>query len=351
MLAYARFRGAGGFLRARGEAEQAVLYRAAPLPPALRRAPLEDAGQAYDAGRARRRAGRAAAHAAAARPAPPGRARASRWPSASRSCAALLRRGTFSFDEAVGGADRMTVAVTLFALLELYKGGEADWEQGEPFGPITVRADRAGGGRVVSLGARGRGAALPRTRPGPGRPSSPTRSGSSEDDVTAALGELAAALDGRGIVLRELAGGWTLASHPDAEEPARRLLSRPRTPALTPAQAETLAIVAYLQPVSRPEMARIRGVGSESATLALTRARADRGGGPLAVRRRALPHHAALPQAVRPAVARRAARRVALGPEPGRAGRAARPAAARRRRAGGGRSAHVAGRRSKSLAL
>ena len=46
----------------------------------------------------------------------------------------LLRRGSFSFDEAVEGADRMTVAVTVFALLELYKRGEADWEQDEPFG-------------------------------------------------------------------------------------------------------------------------------------------------------------------------------------------------------------------------
>ena len=70
-------------------------------------------------------------------------------------------------------------------------------------------------------------------------------------------------------MLREVAGGWTLASHPDAEEAARRLLARPRTPPLTPAQAETLAIVAYLQPVSRPEVARIRGVASESATAAL----------------------------------------------------------------------------------
>jgi segregation and condensation protein B len=70
-------------------------------------------------------------------------------------------------------------------------------------------------------------------------------------------------------VLREVAGGWALASHPDAEEAARRLLARPRTPALTPAQAETLAIVGYLQPVSRPEVARIRGVASESATAAL----------------------------------------------------------------------------------
>ncbi len=52
----------------------------------------------------------------------------------------LLRRGHFTFDEAVRGADRMTVAVTLFALLELYKRGEAVWEQGECFGEIQVRA-------------------------------------------------------------------------------------------------------------------------------------------------------------------------------------------------------------------
>jgi segregation and condensation protein B len=90
-----------------------------------------------------------------------------------------------------------------------------------------------------------------------------------EDAVRAALGELAGELAGRGIVLREVGGGWALASHPDAEEAARRLLARPRTSALTPAQAETLSIVAYLQPVSRPEVARIRGVASESATAAL----------------------------------------------------------------------------------
>jgi segregation and condensation protein B len=90
-----------------------------------------------------------------------------------------------------------------------------------------------------------------------------------EDEVEAGLRGLAAALHGRGVILREVGGGWALASHPDAEEPARRLLARPRTPGLTPAQAETLSIVAYLQPVSRPEVARIRGVGSESATSAL----------------------------------------------------------------------------------
>jgi segregation and condensation protein A len=56
---------------------------------------------------------------------------------------ALLRRGTFSFDEAVKDADRVTVCVTVFALLELYKRGEAAWEQAEPFGEITVHGTAA----------------------------------------------------------------------------------------------------------------------------------------------------------------------------------------------------------------
>lgn len=75
--------------------------------------------------------------------------------------------------------------------------------------------------------------------------------------------------DRRGLVVREVAGGYLLATHPDAEPAARRLLAKPRTPPLTAAQAETLAIVAYLQPVSRPEIARIRGVSAESAVATL----------------------------------------------------------------------------------
>jgi segregation and condensation protein B len=73
----------------------------------------------------------------------------------------------------------------------------------------------------------------------------------------------------RGIQLRELAGGYTFASDPAAEDAARRLFSRPRAATLTPAQAETLAIVAYLQPVSRPEITRIRGVSADSAAATL----------------------------------------------------------------------------------
>jgi segregation and condensation protein A len=140
MLAYARFRGAGGYLAARREVEQAVLYRSAPLPAALRRAPLEHAVPSYDpavlgqalGGLLRTPPPIDLDHIAMPRVGLPERLAVLRT---------LLRRGTFSFDEAVEGADRMTVAVTVFALLELYKRGEAAWEQAEPFGPITVRAE------------------------------------------------------------------------------------------------------------------------------------------------------------------------------------------------------------------
>ena len=93
----------------------------------------------------------------------------------------------------------------------------------------------------------------------------------SERDVVEALARLREhyAEGWRGVVLREVAGGLALATDPVAEPAARRLLARPRTPPLTQAQAECLAIVAYLQPVSRPEVARIRGVASESAVGAL----------------------------------------------------------------------------------
>ncbi len=89
--------------------------------------------------------------------------------------------------------------------------------------------------------------------------------------VLSALGLLAEqyAPGRRGITLRELGGGWTLASDPAAEDAARRLFSRARISTLTPAQAETLAIVAYLQPVSRPEITRIRGVSADSAAATL----------------------------------------------------------------------------------
>ena len=50
----------------------------------------------------------------------------------------LATRARFSFEEAVAGEDRMTQAVTLFALLELYKSGELVWRQRETFGDIEI---------------------------------------------------------------------------------------------------------------------------------------------------------------------------------------------------------------------
>jgi segregation and condensation protein B len=93
-----------------------------------------------------------------------------------------------------------------------------------------------------------------------------------EDTVAEAIEKLEGNLkeDGRGVQLRRVAGGYALAAAPEAEDAARRLLAKPRTPPLTQAQAEVLAIVAYLQPVSRPEVARIRGVSSDSAVASLT---------------------------------------------------------------------------------
>jgi segregation and condensation protein A len=51
---------------------------------------------------------------------------------------------SFDFDEAFGEEDRLTQAVTLFALLELYRKGEAKWEQRQQFGRIKVSSQLAG---------------------------------------------------------------------------------------------------------------------------------------------------------------------------------------------------------------
>ncbi|HVL95005.1 MAG TPA: ScpA family protein [Solirubrobacteraceae bacterium] len=142
MLAYARYRGAAGWLRERHEAGQALLFRSAPLPGELRRASLDSAEAVYDPGRLGAAIGGLLRHPA------PLDLRHMRNPAVTVGerlsvLRGLLRRGRFSFDEAVRGGDRMTVAVTLYALLELYKRGEAGWDQPEPFGPITVARDSA----------------------------------------------------------------------------------------------------------------------------------------------------------------------------------------------------------------
>lgn len=95
--------------------------------------------------------------------------------------------------------------------------------------------------------------------------------GATDDDVAAAIALLdhQFAPGERGLIIKRVAGGITLATDPLCEPAARALLSTQRIPPLTAAQAETLAIVAYLQPVARPEISRIRGVAADSATATL----------------------------------------------------------------------------------
>ncbi len=76
---------------------------------------------------------------------------------------------------------------------------------------------------------------------------------------------------GRGVVLRQVAGGWRLYSHPDAHPYLERFAATERATRLSAAALETLAVVAYKQPVSRGQVAEIRGVDSERALRTLER--------------------------------------------------------------------------------
>ena len=93
----------------------------------------------------------------------------------------------------------------------------------------------------------------------------------STERVETALGLLSDRYrEGRsGIVLEKVAGGWAFRASREAAEACARLFERPVQRALSPAGLETLAIVAYLGPVSRPEIARIRGVAADSAVAGL----------------------------------------------------------------------------------
>jgi segregation and condensation protein B len=92
-----------------------------------------------------------------------------------------------------------------------------------------------------------------------------------EERVETALGLLGERYrEGRsGIVLERVAGGFAFRASRDAAEACSRLFERPVQRGLSPAALETLAIVAYLGPCSRPEIARIRGVAADSAVAGL----------------------------------------------------------------------------------
>jgi len=72
-----------------------------------------------------------------------------------------------------------------------------------------------------------------------------------------------------GIVLEHVGGGWAFRASREAAEACGRLFERPVERGLSAAALETLAIVAYLGPVSRPEIARIRGVAADSVVAGL----------------------------------------------------------------------------------
>ena len=72
-----------------------------------------------------------------------------------------------------------------------------------------------------------------------------------------------------GLVIREVGGGFSFYSTPDAAPYVARLISSQVNPRLTRAALETMAIVAYLQPVSRGVIAEIRGVQSEGVIKTL----------------------------------------------------------------------------------
>ena len=137
MLEYRRYRDAAEMLARRFEEARGYLYRSAPLPPELRRVALDAASAAYDPERLGAALGDLLTE-------PPELNLDHIRPTVSlekrlRALREALRRhGSIDFDEEFGGEDRLTQAVTLFALLDMYRKGEATWEQSEAFGPIRI---------------------------------------------------------------------------------------------------------------------------------------------------------------------------------------------------------------------
>jgi segregation and condensation protein A len=138
MLEYRRYRDASAVLADRFESQRGYLYRSAPLPAELRRVAIDAAVAVYDPDQLG-----AALGDLLLEPADVDISHIRPTVSLERRLRALRdalgRRTNFDFDDEFGGEDRLTQAVTVFALLELYRKGEVTWEQSEPFGPIQVR--------------------------------------------------------------------------------------------------------------------------------------------------------------------------------------------------------------------
>ena len=140
LLEYRKFRAGSEWMHERFAAERPYRYRAAPLPPELRRVAFEAARKAYEPERLAD-----AMRGLLRTPPVVNTDHMTRITVSLERRLAVVRdllatRGTFTFEDAVGDSDRMTQAVTLFALLELYKNGELVWRQRETFGEIEIMA-------------------------------------------------------------------------------------------------------------------------------------------------------------------------------------------------------------------
>lgn len=142
LLEYRRYRDAAAMLRERFESQRGFLYRSAPLPSELRRVAVQAATAVYDPEQLGVVLGDLLRT-----PPPVDTSHIRPTVSLERRLRALrdalTGHSSIDFDEYFGGEDRLTQAVTLFALLELYRKGEVTWKQGEPFGPIEIRRKEA----------------------------------------------------------------------------------------------------------------------------------------------------------------------------------------------------------------
>jgi segregation and condensation protein A len=143
MLEAKRYRSAAVHLIEKLLGEDGVRFRSAPLPAGLRRTDVADLDAVYRPARL----GKALGGLLAMPPKVDIRHLTIPRVSVADRLAHLRRllrsAGRTTFEDAVSGADRVTVCVTLFALLELYKQGEATWSQDEPFGEIEIRSGAA----------------------------------------------------------------------------------------------------------------------------------------------------------------------------------------------------------------
>jgi segregation and condensation protein A len=137
MLEYRRYRDAAAHLAELFAEGRRYLYRAAPLPPELRRVALDAARPSYDPDQLG-----AAIGDLLKTPPRPDTSHIRPTVSLERRLRVLRElitdREAIDFDESFGGEDKLTQAVTLFALLELHKRGEATWKQKGTFGPIEI---------------------------------------------------------------------------------------------------------------------------------------------------------------------------------------------------------------------